>query len=145
MKGLCLFNVTLAFPFPWQATVARDVGEDQNAEEGQRSLSEISRWVGWSEESKTASHTCLVSCQDGWQAGLSWDCHMGHFTFRWPLQHGSLKMVSEQGRNCTAFSEENHTAPLPPYSAGCPVVSKVRPRSEWGESGPASPWEESRN
>ena len=87
------------------------------------------------------SFTHLSSVLEGWLEGcaagmVNWS------TYRQSLQHTGLRGVTEQGRSCMAFCNENHTASLPPYSTGYQVVTEVRPHSEGGESDPTSQWQE---
>lgn len=100
----------------------------------------LSWWRGRSEGSKAASQTCLLSGQRGRKPGLSRDCQMEHRQVVPPA--GGLKTDSEQGRRCTAFYSESHTASLPPYSSGDQAVTRVWPASEGGESDPTSQWKE---
>lgn len=57
-----------------------------------RGLWVVFSWqMGWYEESKKASFTCLTSWHD-WKAGLS-RFHCLELLCTWPLQHGNLRVV----------------------------------------------------
>lgn len=70
MKALCPLNVILAFPFLWQETIAWNVGEDQNAEEGQsHSVGSAGAGAG------PGGPRRLVRClgPGSWKTRLSWE------------------------------------------------------------------------